>query len=56
MVGHRYGPNFVAAWIMRAETFSALGRKTEAISDLRHALAVDPRQTRASTMLADLLN
>jgi tetratricopeptide (TPR) repeat protein len=48
-------PNFVAAWIMRAETYTALGRRDEAIADLRRALAVDPRQVRASTMLNELL-
>jgi predicted CXXCH cytochrome family protein len=46
-------PNFVAAWMMRAETFTALGRKSEAMADLRHALAVDPRQSRASAMLKE---
>ena len=48
-------PNFVAAWVMRAETLTALGRRSEAITDLRRALAVDPRQARADGMLADLL-
>jgi predicted CXXCH cytochrome family protein len=48
-------PNFVAAWIMRAETLTALGRRNEAIADFRRALAVDPRQARAYGMLADLL-
>jgi predicted CXXCH cytochrome family protein len=48
-------PNFVAAWMMRAEVYTVLARKNEAISDLRRALAVDPRQLRAYGMLADLL-
>jgi len=48
-------PNFVSAWILRAETLAALQRKQEAIADLRHALAIDPRQTRAYTLLARLL-
>jgi predicted CXXCH cytochrome family protein len=48
-------PNFVAAWIMRAEAFTALGQRAEAITDLQRALAVDPRQSRVYGMLADLL-
>jgi predicted CXXCH cytochrome family protein len=48
-------PNFVAAWIMRAETFVALDRRDEAIADLRRALAIEPRQTRASDALNRLL-
>jgi predicted CXXCH cytochrome family protein len=48
-------PNFVAAWIMRAEALAALKRPGEAISDLQRALAIDPRQTRAYLQLARLL-
>jgi Flp pilus assembly protein TadD len=48
-------PNFVAAWIIRAEVLTALGRRNDAIDDLRHALAVDPRQSRAYTMITALL-
>lgn len=49
-------PNFVAAWVMRAEALAALKRRSEAIADLQRALAIDPRQTRAYLQLARLLN
>ena len=48
-------PNFVAAWIMRAEVLVALKRPGEAINDLQRALAIEPRQTRAYVQLARLL-
>jgi Flp pilus assembly protein TadD len=48
-------PNFVAAWILRAETLATLGRKKEAIGDLKRALAIDPRQTQAYLLLGRLL-
>jgi tetratricopeptide (TPR) repeat protein len=48
-------PNFVAAWMLRAETLAALGRKKEAIGDLERALAIDPRQTAAYLLLGQLL-
>jgi predicted Zn-dependent protease len=41
--------------MMRAEVLTTLGRRTEAIADLKRALAIDPRQLHAYTMLADLL-
>jgi predicted CXXCH cytochrome family protein len=48
-------PNFVAAWIMRAEALAAMKRPGEAIGDLQQALAIDPRETRAYLQLARLL-
>jgi predicted CXXCH cytochrome family protein len=48
-------PNFVAAWIMRAEVLAALKRPIDAINDLQRALAIDPRQTKAYLLLAHLL-
>jgi len=48
-------PNFVTAWLMRAEVLEALKRPGEAIGDLQKALAIDPRQTRAYLQLARLL-
>jgi Tfp pilus assembly protein PilF len=48
-------PNFVAAWIARAETHAALGQRDAAIDDYRQALAIDPRQTRAYQGLIPLL-
>ena len=48
-------PTFAAASMVRAEVLTALGRRNEAIDDLRHALAVDPRQSRAYTMITALL-
>ena len=48
-------PNFVAAFVMRAETLDALHRRREAIADARRALAIDPRSARADQLLARLL-
>jgi predicted CXXCH cytochrome family protein len=48
-------PNLVAAWMLRAEVFNAVERRADAISDLRHALAIDPRQFRAYALIATLL-
>jgi len=47
-------PNFVAAWITRAETLDALGRRKEAVADARRALAIDPRSAKAQQLLARL--
>jgi len=57
LLGHavELRPNFVAAWMLRAETLAVLGRPKEAIADLRRALAIDPRETRAYLLLARLL-
>lgn len=48
-------PNFVAAWIMRAEALSVLDRRNEAIADLQRALAIAPRETKAYLQLGRLL-
>jgi len=37
-------PNFVAAFLLRAEVFAVLGREADAIADRRRAKVIDPRQ------------
>jgi len=37
-------PNFIAAFLLRAEVFAALGREPDTIADRRRAQAIDPKK------------
>ncbi|MGI5816943.1 MAG: tetratricopeptide repeat protein [Armatimonadota bacterium] len=51
-------PDYIEAYRGRAETYSAMGQQTDAISDLRSALDIDPRDADlyASLAMAQTLN